>query len=88
MMNAKEGRYEFRSLQQQIVKDGEIIYQDTTIQEKQAYYKDNLSHIDDSQKRLINPHYYKCDISDDLYDLKNSLIDNIVKEIDRFDSGI
>ena len=81
-MKFEEGKYEFRTLQQQIVKDGEIVYQDRTIQEKQAYYKDNLAHLDDSQKRLINPHYYKCDISDALYDLKNKLIDNLVKEID------
>ena len=65
-----------------IVKDGEIIYQDRTIQEKQADSKENLAHLDDSQKRLINPHYYKCDISDALYDLKNKLIDNLVKEIE------
>ena len=45
-------------------------------------YKDNLSHLDDSQKRLINPHYYKCDISDALYDLKNKLIDNLIREIE------
>ena len=71
-MKFEEGKYEFRTLQQQIVKDGEIIYQDRTIQEKQAYYKENLAHLDDTQKRLINPHYYKCDISDALYDLKNN----------------
>ena len=84
-MTFEEGKYEFRTLQQQIVKDGEIIYQDRTIQEKQAYYKDNLAHLDDTQNRLINPHYYKCDISDALYDLKNKLIDNLVKEIDKLD---
>ena len=81
-MTFNEGKYEFRTLQQQIVKDGEIIYQDRSLQEKQAYYKDNLTHLDDSQKRLINTHYYKCDISDALYDLKNSLIDNLVREIE------
>ena len=81
-MKFEEGKYEFRALQQQIVKDGEITYQDRTIQEKHAYYKENLAHLDDSQKRLINPHYYKCDISDALYDLKYKLIDNLVKEIE------
>ena len=70
-MTFNEGKYEYRTLQEQIVKDGEVIYQDISIQEKQNYYKDNLSHLDDTQKRLINPHYYKCDISDALYDLRN-----------------
>ena len=83
-MTFEEGKYEFRALQQQIVNNGEIVYQDQPIQEKLAYYKDNLAHLDDSQKRLINPHYYKCDISDALYDLKYNLIKNLVKEIDEF----
>ena len=82
-MTFNEGKYEYRTLQEQIVKDGQVIYQDISIQEKQNYYKDNLSHLDDTQKRLINLHYYKCDISDSLYDLKNSLIDNLVKEIEQ-----
>lgn len=81
-MTFEKGEYEFRALQEQIVRNGDIIYKDQTIQDKQAYYKDNLAHLDDSQKRLINPHYYKCDISDALYDLKYSLIHNLVKEID------
>ena len=66
------------------MKNGEIVYQDRSIQEKQDYYKDNLAHLDETQKRLINPHYYKCDISDALYDLKYNLIKNLVKEIDDF----
>lgn len=78
----KAGKYIYRPLQRQIIKDGEVVYVDNAIQEKQAYYLDNLSHLDDTQKRLINPHYYKYDISDDLYDLKKRLIDNIVKEIE------
>ena len=84
-MTFEEGKYEFRTLQQPIVKDGEIVYNDVTIQEKQDYYKDNLAHLDDTQKRLINPHYYKCDISDALYDLKYNLIKNIVEEIENFE---
>lgn len=84
-MTFEEGKYEFRTLQQQIVKDGEIVYNDVTIQEKQDYYKDNLAHLDDTQKRLINPHYYKCDISDALYDLKYNLIKNLVEEIENFE---
>lgn len=81
-MTFNEGKYEFRILQELIVKNGNIVYEDKPMQEKQAYYKDNLTYLDDTQKRLINPHYYKCDISDDLYDLKNELIDNLAKEIE------
>lgn len=78
------GEYEFRILQHHIMKDGKVILEDIPIQEKRNYYVDNLAHLDDTQKRLINPHYYKVDISDDLYDLKERLITNIVREIDTF----
>lgn len=79
------GKYSYRTLQQQVMKDGEISYNDNTIQEKRNFYLDNLSHLDDTEKRLINPHYYKVDISDDLYNLKNKLISNIIKEIEEFE---
>ena len=80
------GKYEFRILQPQVMKDGKTILEDIPIQEKRAYYLDNLDHMDETEKRLINPHYYKCDISDDLYDLKEHLIENIVKEIEEFEN--
>ena len=41
-------------------------------------------HFSPSERRLINPHFYKVDISDDLYNLKMSIIDKIVKEIKNF----
>jgi len=79
------GEYEYRILQPQVMKDGKPIVEYVSIQEKRNYYLDNLAHLDDTEKRLINPHYYKCDISDDLYDLKERLINNIVKEIEEFE---
>ena len=79
------GEYEYRILQPQVMKDGKSIVEYVSITEKRNYYLDNLAHLDDTEKRLINPHYYKCDISDDLYDLKERLINNIVKEIEEFD---
>ena len=79
------GSYEYRILQPQVMKNGKPIVEYVSIQEKRNYYLDNLAHLDDTEKRLINPHYYKCDISDDLYDLKERLINNIVKEIEEFE---
>ncbi|MBR4805763.1 MAG: hypothetical protein IK042_04625, partial [Bacteroidales bacterium] len=34
------------------------------------------------ERRLINPHIYKVDISDELYDLKMKLINNLIREIE------
>ncbi|MBR3302816.1 MAG: hypothetical protein IKI67_01340, partial [Bacteroidales bacterium] len=42
----------------------------------------NLQGFNPTERRLINPHTYKVDISDQLYDLKMGLINNLIKEID------
>ena len=52
--------------------------------EKKAFYNDTLSHFSPSERRLINPHYYKVDISDDLYNLKNKILTKLVNEIEKF----
>ena len=61
------------------------ILQDITLPEKQKYYLSNLMSFNETERRLINPHFYKVDISDDLYNLKMKLINNLIKEIKNFD---
>lgn len=55
-----------------------------TLAEKKTYYDNTLMHFSPSERRLINPHYYKVDISDDLYNLKMTIIDRLVNEINSF----
>ena len=55
-----------------------------TLMEKKAYYDNTLRHFSPSEKRLINPHYYKVDISNPLYDLKMDIINRLTKEINEF----
>ena len=81
----EEGTYDARPLQLQSVKGGERIAPYYDLQTKKAFYKDNLHHFSPAERRLINPHYYKVDISDDLYNLKMSIIGKLVKEIEEFD---
>jgi len=76
--------YDFKPLQSLIIKDGEVVLVRKPIQQRREYYLHNLGSLNETQKRLINPHYYKVDISDDLYDLKNNLINSLVKEIKDF----
>ena len=52
--------------------------------EKKAFYNDTLAHFSPSERRLINPHYYKVDISDTLYDIKMSILSRLNKEISEF----
>ena len=81
----EENSYEFKPLQKLVMKNGEIIAESKSALEKRNYYLSNLHGLNDTQKRLINPHYYKADISDELFDLKNRLIDSLINEINKFD---
>lgn len=80
----REQTYNFKPLQIQVMKDGVVLQQEKPIQEKRNYYLSNLQCLNETEKRIINPHFYKVDISDDLYDLKEHLIDSLVKEIRDF----
>ena len=79
------GTYEARPLQHQVIADGKRVVPKHSLMEKKAFYKDNLHHFSAAETRLINPHYYKVDISDDLYDTKMRLIDDLVKQIQEFE---
>ena len=52
--------------------------------EIKAFYEETLHHFSPSERRLINPHYYKVDISDELYNLKNEILTKLVQEINNF----
>lgn len=80
----EKGGYTVKPLQEQVMKNGKRCVPVRTIQEKKAYYDDTLAHFSPSERRLINPHYYKVDISDDLYNLKMDIINKLVKEINDF----
>jgi nicotinate phosphoribosyltransferase len=81
----KSGEYEFKALQQQVMKDGVVIVEDTSIQSKREYYLANLASLDSTQIRLINPHYYKVDLSDELYNAKMDIINKLIEEIEALD---
>lgn len=75
------GSYEWKALQVPVMKNGQTVYRDDTLEEKRNYYLDNLGRLNETERRIINPHYYKVDISDDLYDLKMKLVNNLIREI-------
>ena len=80
----ESGSYTVHTLQHQVMKDGKRCVQPHDIFEKKEYYNNTLRHFSPSERRLINPHYYKVDISDDLYNLKMTIIDRLVEEINNF----
>ncbi|MDD4639527.1 MAG: nicotinate phosphoribosyltransferase, partial [Bacteroidales bacterium] len=77
----KSGSYDYKILQQQIFKDGIAVAENIPVSRRRDYYLKNLDSLNETEKRLINPHYYKVDISDDLYEKKESLINSLIKEI-------
>ncbi len=69
--------YEIRSLQENIIKDGELVYNMPTLSEIKEYAKKELESFWDEYKRIDRPHLYKVDLSDGLYELKRDMLDKI-----------
>ncbi|MCD8313705.1 MAG: nicotinate phosphoribosyltransferase [Bacteroidales bacterium] len=78
------GEYTCKPLQHKVMENGQRCVPTHALAEKKAYYDQTLRCFSKSERRLINPHYYKVDISDDLYNVKMSIINRIVKEIEEF----
>ncbi len=68
-----------RELLVPIFLDGKQVYQSPDIKQIQAYAKQELSTMWEEYKRLLNPHVYKVDLSDRLYNLKQSLLEECAK---------
>ena len=83
-MSFAEGEYVARPLQHQVIAKGARCVPFHDLAQKRAFYKETLSHFSPAERRLINPHYYKVDISDDLYDKKMEILDSLVKDISNF----
>ena len=83
-LSFKEGEYQARPLQIPVIEKGVRVAPAHSLLEKKAFFDANLASFSPAERRLINPHYYKVDISDALYDCKMGIIDNLVKEIEEF----
>ena len=80
----EKGTYTFRHLQDPVIKDGKRCGVPHTLMEKKAFYNDTLSHFRPSERRLINPHYYKVDISEEMREVKIGILERINREIADF----
>lgn len=66
--------YSVRELLVPIFVDGKQVYHSPNVLEIQRYSKEDLSSIWDEYKRLLNPHFYKVDLSLELYNLKKRMV--------------
>ncbi len=79
------GEYTVLTLQHKVMENGKRCVPFHTLMEKKEYYNTTLNHFSPSERRLINPHYYKVDISDDLYNLKIGILNRLNKEIKEYE---
>lgn len=66
-----------RDLLVPVFREGECVYQKPTLQEIQAFCKQELACFDKSIKRFCNPHIYPVGMEESLYHLKLKLIEQI-----------
>lgn len=73
--------YTVRYLQEEIIKDGKLVYNLPTLKEIKAYAKKELDTFWDEYKRLDSPHLFKVDLSDKLFELKRNMLIEIRGEV-------
>ena len=69
--------YRLKPLQSDIIKDGKLVYDLPSLSEIKEYAKKDLDSFWDEYKRLDKPHVYKVDLSDNLYELKKNMLEEI-----------
>lgn len=73
----KANDYTLRELLVPIFKGGECVYESPSVLDIRAYCKTELDTLWDETRRLINPHGVYVDLSNELYKLKNELLDSV-----------
>ncbi|WMJ85278.1 nicotinate phosphoribosyltransferase [Anaerocolumna sp. MB42-C2] len=73
----KAGTYTLREILKPIFKDGKCIYESPSVMEIRDYCLKEQDTLWDETRRLVNPHDVYVDLSNELYQLKNQLLDNI-----------
>lgn len=68
--------YVVKNLQEQIFKDGELVYKNPNLNEIAEHCKEELNTLWDEVRRLNNPHKYYVDLSEKLWKLKNNMLKN------------
>ena len=71
------GTYTVREILLPIFKNGECLYKSPTLKEIAAYYREEKDTLWDETKRLFYPHRVYVDLSQKLYDVKQSLLDQM-----------
>jgi len=68
--------YIYRPLQEQIFKNGNLVYTSPSLSKISEYCKKELNTLWDEIRRLNNPHKYYIDLSHNLWNLRNNMLKN------------
>ena len=71
----EKGTYIVRELLEPIFINGECVYKSDSVMNIRDYCSKEKSTLSDENKRFVNPHPVHVDLSYDLWDLKNKMID-------------
>ncbi|MBQ7652997.1 MAG: nicotinate phosphoribosyltransferase [Clostridia bacterium] len=66
--------YHVKELAVDVIKNGKLVYKLPTLKEIAEYHKICIDQMWEQYKRITNPHIYKVDLSQKLYDLKMKLL--------------
>lgn len=69
--------YTLKKLLVPVIKDGSLVYRMPSLKAIRDYAAAEIASLSDEHKRLDNPHLFKVDLSDKLYELKNTMIERI-----------
>ena len=70
------GKYKIRPLHINIFKDGKCTYESPSVMEIREYRAREIETIWEESRRILNPHEVHVDLSQELFDLKTSLLMN------------
>lgn len=73
----KAGTYTIRELLVPIFIDGKCVYESPKVMDIRAYCQEELNTLWEETRRLINPHTVYVDLSNELFHMKNTLLDNL-----------
>ena len=73
----KAGSYTLREIIKPIFINGECVYTSPSVMEIQAYCKKEQDTLWGETRRLVNPHNVYVDLSNELFQVKNQLLDSI-----------
>lgn len=69
--------YQLKEITVKVIENGKLVYKMPRLSEIAEYAKGELATFWEEYKRIDQPHIYKVDLSDGLYELKTSMIKNI-----------